>query len=321
MPVRFASTPLRAHVWCVLLFLCAILPAASASGRDVIPLVANADGYFVTPVRLNGAPGSTAIIDTAATFAMISARMARSVAIAPPDAGASKLNVLGLLGAREYPVVAIAGIELGDMRFSQVPAAYNNRERMPGSETVIPATAFTGDVLDFDFPRGEFTAYFGRPKTRGTRAPVRAPLVEENGLFFTEVNFNGTTAKALVDTGSPISLVNTSLAAAAGISLNVEKSQILNGATGGMLPAHVATARRFSVGRQSYRRIDILVADPALFESLGLHNEPVMLMGLDMLSSFRVQIDRSRQTLILTQADAGNSVMMKFNARDSRIPQ
>lgn len=64
----------------------------------------------------------------------------------------------------------------------------------------------------------------------------------------------------------------------------------------------------------------MIVADPALFDDLGLQQEPLMLLGIDYLSKFRVQIDRKRNSLLLTAADADQPILMEFYARDTRLP-
>lgn len=81
----------------------------------------------------------------------------------------------------------------------------------------------------------------------------------------------------------------------------------------------VAAVKRFSVARFSVRRINMIVADPAMFDDLGLRDEPAMLLGLDLLSLFRVQIDQRRGYIFLTASDDGSGMAINLNARDSRI--
>ena len=46
-----------------------------------------------------------------------------------------------------------------------------------------------------------------------------------------------------------------------------------------------------------------------------------MLIGLDLLSMFRVQIDIRRGYIILTPESSRRNVGINLNARDTRIPQ
>lgn len=296
-----------------------VLPVGASSGRLTFPLIVNREGYFVTPVRLNDSAEIAGIIDTAATLTMVEAPVARAAGISSAALSEQTVSVFGLLGERHYHTVRIPVLQAGSVWLSQVPAAYNDRETMPGGKVVIPATAFGGDVLDFDFPEGRFTVYDGRPQNSNQHAISRSRMTVEDGLFFTEVTINGVKAKALIDTGSPFTLINKKLAAAAGAKLDEEKTQRLRGATGGALNAEVAATRRLVLTRYTIRQLDLIVADPALFDELGMAEEPAMLLGLDLLSMFRMQIDRRRGHFILTLPDQDRGFSLNFNARDTRI--
>lgn len=301
----------------------ALLSAVSAFAAVepvTFPLLFNTQGYFVVQASINASPPVPVVIDTAATMAMIDSRAAMAAGISGPSDEEDRVSVFGLLGERQYGQVKIPQVRAGSVSLQQVTAAYNDREAMPGGPLVIPATAFGGDVIDFDFPAGQFSAYSGRPKRVGTVSPARSALTEVDGLYFAEISINGVKGKALVDTGSPVSLMNSAFARAAGVPRNEEKTQLLQGATGGKLLAHVATARQISVGYYTFRKMDMIVADPALFADLGLQQEPLMLLGIDYLSQFRMQIDRKRNVLLLTGANEGRPILMEFYARDTRLP-
>jgi len=302
------------------LALLSAVSAFAAVERVTFPLLFNTQGYFVVQASINASPPVPVVIDTAATMAMIDSRAAMAAGISGPSDEEDRVSVFGLLGERQYGQVKIPQVRAGSVSLHQVTAAYNDREAMPGGPLVIPATAFGGDVIDFDFPAGQFSAYSGRPKRVGTVSPARSALTEVDGLYFAEISINGVKGRALVDTGSPVSLMNSAFARAAGVPRNEEKTQLLQGATGGKLLAHVATARQISVGYYTFRKMDMIVADPALFGDLGLQQEPLMLLGIDYLSQFRMQIDRRRNVLLLTAADAGQPILMEFYARDTRLP-
>lgn len=296
-----------------------VLPVGASAGRLSFPLTVNREGYFVTPVRLNDSAEIVGIIDTAATLTMVEARAAQAAGIAQAAISEQTVAVFGLLGERHYHTIRIPALQAGSTSLSHVPAAYNDRETMPGGKIVIPATAFGGEVLDFDFPERRFTVYDGRPQNSNQQAISRSRLTIEDGLFFTEITINGVKAKALIDTGSPFTLINRNLAAAAGLRSDDDKTQRLRGATGGALNAEVATAKRMTLTRYTIRQLDLIVADPALFDDLGLSGEPVMLLGLDLLSMFRVQIDRRRGQLVLALPNEDRGFALNLNARDTRI--
>jgi hypothetical protein len=131
---------------------------------------------------------------------------------------------------------------------------------------------------------------------------------------------NGVTGLALIDTGSSISYVNSRFADDAGAKPNIEKTQILQGVSGKGIPVRVATARKFTLGAHRVSGPDLIVADPPLFAHLGLAEEPAMVLGLDYLSIFRVQLDRRRGYLVLGIGGGDNaSRSIQMNARGTRI--
>ncbi|PKP80265.1 MAG: hypothetical protein CVT79_15505 [Alphaproteobacteria bacterium HGW-Alphaproteobacteria-18] len=300
--------------------LCLCLPGDASAGRLIFPLTFNDAGYILTPISVNGTPEIPAIIDTAATIAMIDGRAAQRAGIDAPPADEIRVPVFGLLGQREFPLIRIGSISNDNVWVLQLAAAYNNREPMPGASLVIPAVSFGGDVLDFDFPAGRFSVYDGRPQNSSGNSG-RGSLTIEGGLMFTDISINGVKGRALIDTGSPFSFINSEMARAAKAQRDDDKTQRLQGATGGSLAVSVASVKRLSVARFNISRLNMVIADPAMFDDLGLRDEPVMLLGLDLLSLFRVQIDRRRGHLILTPKEEGRSVVINLNARDTRIPQ
>ena len=138
--------------------------------------------------------------------------------------------------------------------------------------------------------------------------------------MFVDVRINGKSGRAIVDTGSNISYVNSAFAGLAQMRTNEEKTQLLQGATGGDARVRVATARKMALGNFYFSGADLMVADPFLFESLGVTEEPAMVLGLDYLSLFTVQFDRRQNRMVLSlPAGERDGMAINFNARGSRI--
>jgi predicted aspartyl protease len=129
----------------------------------------------------------------------------------------------------------------------------------------------------------------------------------EDGLIFVGVRINGEKGRALIDTGSNLSYVNSAFARLAGMGRNEQRTKVLLGATGDSAPVWIGRAREIKLGGFSVDRFNVLVSDPVLLDEIGLRDEPVMVIGLDVLTQFRVQIDRKRQRFVLAMpaADLG----------------
>ena len=299
----------------------AALPAF-ASERQVIPFEMNAQDHMVVDLALNDGVKASGIIDTAATFPMIDGRTAREAGIPDPGESPLMVNVLGLTGQETYPVVRLDRLMAGNVLKADVPVALNRHLDVPGARNVLPASAFEGDVIDFDFQNRRVMVYNGRPDRSSGMVPSVQRFEEIDGLMFTEVRINGRKGRALIDTGSSVTYINSRFAEESGTSANVEKTQILQGATGGDQSLRVASARQLAIGDFRIAKVDILVTDPPLFDYLGMSEQPSMVLGLDLLSAFRVQIDRRRHRMVLCLPESGvNTRSLNLNARDTRIPE
>ncbi|WP_291197649.1 aspartyl protease family protein [Hyphomonas sp.] len=302
--------------------LLALCPApALAAERLVIPFEINDLDHMVVRIEINGTGGTTAVIDTAATFPMLDSRTASSSGVPAPGADPRRVNVLGLNGAREYPVVRVDEIRLGNLNLASLDAAYSEDLDVPGAAAnVLPSTAFPGDILELDFSRRVISVYDGRPDRPETDVSGRINYTVLDGLMFVDVRINGKPGRAIVDTGSNISYVNSAFAGLAQMRTNEEKSQLLLGATGGDARVRVATARKMSLGDFYFSGADIMVSDPFLFESLGVSDEPAMVLGLDYLSLFTVQFDRRQNRMVLSlPATKRKGMLVNLNPRGSRI--
>lgn len=301
----------------ILLALLCSIPAYAAE-RLVVPFDVNSHGQLVVQLRINDSSKAIGVVDTAATHAMIDLATANAAGVPMP--GDAMINVLGLEGAEIFPLVRVDSLSAGNVRIGQMNAALNRRIEVLGVHNVVPANAFAGDVIDFDFDAGRILVYDGRPDTSTTLTSSRLPMRQVNGLWFADVKLNGTKGLALIDTGSSISYVNSRFANDAGARPNDEKTKTLHGITGSGVAIRVATARRFSLGRHRVLGPDLLVADPAIFAHLGLADEPVMVLGLDYLSIFRVQLDRREQRLVLSSQGSKRGMGgVQLNAGGSRL--
>lgn len=297
--------------------------AAGASERLVVPFQISDLEHMVVPIVINNQHTTTGVIDTAATFAMVDARSATESGIRPPGADAPRVNILGVNGAKDYPVVRLGSIRAGNVNLGAVDAAYNRDLDIPGAAAnVLPSSAFPGDILEFDFRTNLISAYDGRPDRPLSNYYDRMPYKVDGGLMFIDIRINGRKGKALIDTGSNLTYVNSAFAAHANLRTNMDKTLLLQGATGRDESVRVATARKVQIADFNFHDADLLVSDPKMFEMLNLHEEPLMVIGLDLLSSFKVQFDRRHKRLILSLPDtAVKGVTVDLMARDTRLDQ
>lgn len=236
------------------------------------------------------------VIDTAATFPLIDSSVLKQEF---PKVGNEQIEILGLNGTRLFDIIEVESLRIGNQRFEQVLAAQNHRSRFPGPPNILPASSLVGRVLDFNFLENRLDIYNAPPLRPRFHINGQFDYVEYQRLPFIDVVINGVKGKALIDTGSDTSYMNLAYADAAGLSVVNESEVELFGADGHKLKIKSVTARRFRLGRFRYRKFDMLAADTELFAHLGLDEKPTMVLGLDLLRGYRMQIDRETQRLYL----------------------
>jgi predicted aspartyl protease len=294
---------------------------AGASERLVVPFQISDLEHMIVPIIINNQHHTTGVVDTAATIAMLDGRSAAQSGIALPGPDTPKVNILGLNGAKDYPLVRLGSLRAGTINLGAVDAAYNRDLEIPGAAAnVLPSSAFPGDVLEFDFRRMVISAYNGRPDRPQTNYYDRIPYTLDDGLIFIDIHINGRKGRALIDTGSNLTFVNSAFAEHAGLRTNLNKTLLLQGATGRDKSVRVATARKVKLADFFFNDADLLVSDPVMFEMMGLKEEPLMVLGIDFLSAFKVQFDRRRKRMILILPDSVvRGVTVDLMARDTRF--
>lgn len=321
LPKRRPDRPTAAFAAALVL---AAPPAfAAGAARTIIPFEISEHEHMIVELEINDRTRTTGVVDTAATFAMVDSREVAGSGVLPPDAASRQVNILGVNGERLYPVVHIGSIDLGGLRLSALDAAYSEDMDVPGAAAnILPVSAFPGDVLELNFEDGVISLYDGRPEIDRSRYADSLPFTLDDGLIFIPVQINGKIGRALVDTGSNLSYVNSAFARFANMKRDDETTRRLLGITGDSAGLSVVAARKIRFADFFIENPKLMVSDPVLLEKLGLEDEPVMILGLDILSRFQVQFDRRNSRVIFSVP--GSSVggaEMDLQAPATRLPQ
>jgi predicted aspartyl protease len=268
--------------------------AASATERNSLSLLPNEDNWPIVTISING-QSTSALIDTGATIAVVDDNLL-DTELRDQDAGETK--VLGLGGQRTFPLTRVSSIAVGAQSWSGIPAAVNTKDEFPIEQCVLPAALFVSQIIDFDFPNDRVDFYEGYPKfARGkTRSSISYTL--KGGLIYIPVRINGVRGKALVDTGASVSFVNPSFAERARGVRRIESEKEMHGADLSRNRIETYNLRDFKMGKFSVSRMSLPILDSELFHQIGFENEPMMVIGVDYLENFRVQIDQGRKRIV-----------------------
>lgn len=265
--------------------------SASAAEERTLTLQESARKQPFTSVVINGVETS-ALIDTGATIALIEHRF-----IPPEDSLATEDNqvrILGIGGAREYPIATLSSLQAGAEYWSGLRVAVNAKDQFPVTRSVIPISIFDTRVVDFDFRNQQVHFYDRRPKRIREGFTSSIKYEDINDLIFVPVEINGTRGTALIDTGADVSFVNEAFAKLSRGKLDEHRTKIIQGSDLSRVWASIHSFRRLEIGDHGFDRLTLPVVSTDLFTELGFVDEPMMVLGMDLLHHFRMQVDRRR---------------------------
>ncbi len=243
-------------------------------------------------VTVMGQP-ARATVDTGATYAMIDDRL-----LPPPAAGIDqRIEIVGVDGMREYQTIELASVKVGDIELGPMGAAINDNIAFPGDRTVLPAAAFEGRVLDFDFIEGQLSVHNGAPEAERGAYICRMDYQLIRGLPFLQARINKAKVLILIDTGATVSFINEPLSDAARTRVDEELTKVIFGAGGDPDKGSVHIAKDLILGKHKISRFKAISSESPIFAHLGIADQPVMVMGTDLLKHFRLQFDRHNQTV------------------------
>ena len=284
----------RALVWSVVCFVALSFQPAHASKTNTSVIELEPGKQVTVEVELNGVK-APAVIDTAATLPLINHDYIASSDIKWREA--DQLEILGIGGTRRYPTAELNSLSIGAESWIELPVAVNTVNRMPVQNSILPISLFNQRVIDFDFTNNELQLYDGPPKRvrRGEKSTVAYSYTER--LMFIDVEINGVKAKALIDTGANVSFVNPAFMRAADGKLDIEETLRVRGSDLSNQWASVFQFRQFRIGTYKVRKPRFVVLKTDLFEKLGMGDQPMMILGMDVLKHWRLQVDREQQQI------------------------
>lgn len=271
---------------------CTLARAASVPLRD-------ARNFMLAPVSLDGQPLDF-IVDTGAETSTVTPHAAAALHL-PPDTRHASL-LLGIAGPFRAPNVLVRSFAVGDVVRSDQSLSVGRMPHFPSGQPpvsgLLGADVLAGYDVDLDLPHGRMALYTPRDCSGFVpwRNAVAVPLARtRSGLVFVDVIVNGSTVRALLDTGARTTL----LAREAAANLGITQSQLAGdphriGIGIGMGNVDVRQHRFASLGLPGAIEHNT-IANVAEIKLPGVQ----MLLGADYLGARRVWISYSTGRLFL----------------------
>ncbi len=295
--MTFARLPLFKH-WrataCAVLAaaIVGMTSAASATEDRSLALIETTANRPYTNIEINGVR-TTALIDTGATIPLIPERYLDAERIA--DTIEDEARILGIGGQKYYPVTRLQTLSAGAEGWSDLRIAVNTENKFPIRRSVLPISIIDARVVDFDFPNHKVHLYDESPKrVRRTRRSWIS-YQEVNDLIFIPVRINGVRGRALIDTGADVSFVNPAFAEDTKARIDEVRTAMLRGSDLSSNRVSIHTFRRIYFAENKIDEVALPVLETDLFAELGFVDQPMMILGMDVLGQFRMQVDRDKK--------------------------
>ena len=184
--------------------------------------------------------------------------------------------------------VRVASLTLGPSTITNlmVPAL---REGDLGGDGMIGIDALVEQRLLMDFDKRLIKVEDARkPEPRYTDAIVITARLHRGQLILTQVKAAGLSLDAVIDTGSEITIGNLALRDRL-LSRNLTKQWTVSatGVTGKTIDLQIGWLRELKLGSVTLRDVPIAFADVPPFRVFGLADQPALLLGTDILETFR----------------------------------
>ncbi|MEA3052466.1 MAG: hypothetical protein QOG72_1369 [Sphingomonadales bacterium] len=265
-------------------------------------------------VRVNGRGPYQFVVDSGADTSVVGLRIARDLQL--PLGTPVTLN--NMTDRNIVDRVRVETLSLGPstIRDLQLPAL---READLGGAGMIGIDALARQRLMLDFEKRLIRIEDASKPVRSLPGDIVITARLQRGqLILTEVKAGRLTLDAVIDTGSQITIGNSALRDKLVRSrLYKFETVVATGVTGTSVTLQIARIGELRLGSVILRNVPMAFADVPPFEVFGLADRPALLLGTDLLETFRrVSLDfRARKVRFqLRRCRQGVSISTSPNA-------
>lgn len=235
-------------------------------------------------VGMNGRGPYRFVVDSGADTSVVGERVA--AALAMPSGRPVLLN--GMTERTYVQRVTVAELTLGQATFydRELPVL---KESDLGGDGMIGIDALAGQRLMLDFEKRTIAVQDAkRPAPRLDGEIVVVARARRGQLILTEVEANRKPIQAVVDTGSEITIGNMLLREQLFGRRLARLSKIqVTGVTGVTVDLELAIIKELKLGPVVLRDVPIAFAEVPPFAVFGLSQKPSLLLGTDLMETFR----------------------------------
>ncbi|WP_310469019.1 retroviral-like aspartic protease family protein [Sphingomonas sp.] len=235
-------------------------------------------------VHVNGTGPYQFLVDSGADTSVVGLRIARRLQL--PLGAPAYLHGITASSLVDRVKVAELGLGQSSVHNLQVPALL---ESDLGGEGMIGIDALVQQRLMLDFEKRVINVEDARTPAKWVAGEIVVTARRRRGqLILSQVRAAGLPVEAVIDTGSEITIGNSRLRDLL-IRGNRKKFVTIpvTGVTGVTVDLQLARIAELKLGSVTLRNVPIAFADVPPFEVFGLSKEPALLLGTDLMATFR----------------------------------
>ncbi len=235
-------------------------------------------------VLVNGRGPYRFLVDSGADTSVVGLRIARELQL--PVGTPATLNSMTATSRVDRVLVDTLTLGPSTIRNLEVPAL---AEADLGGAGMIGIDALVQQRLMMDFEKRVIKVEDAREPAKWMAGEIVVTARRRRGqLILTEVKAAGLPIEAVIDTGSEITIGNLALRDIL-IRGNRDKFTEVEatGVTGVTIKLQLARIGELRLGKVTLRNLPIAFADVPPFEVFGLARQPALLLGTDVLETFR----------------------------------
>ncbi|GGD78766.1 aspartyl protease family protein [Croceicoccus mobilis] len=251
------------------------------------------------PVHFDGVGPFPFLIDTGSETTVFSTQLAADLGLV----ALGSLSLAGGIGRADAQRIGATRFNIGKHAISSARAVLLEAEHLGAAGVLgIDSLRDYRVVFDFESDNITITRSRSRPKSalsarsdgRSFEITVRARRVDDR-MVLTSADLDGVPVQVIIDTGSNVSIANPALRRRLSRARAIGKASILD-VTGAEGLREVVLADSFRMGPLVMGESAFIISDSPAFESLGLSDQPAVLLGMNHLRAFRrISVDFARR--------------------------
>ena len=255
------------------------------------PMMKTKYGHVYVNTQLNNVKEQPMVLDTAATAGVIPNSVLAQLSI--PDNNITKEDVHGAGGIVSLSKVQLATTQVANIKVDDLPYVIQDMKVLKLDSGKVPGILGVGFLSKqctiLDFENELVTFYKNTCPKQASKNLNAANIWLEDDLIKLSIKLNGVVTDAILDTGSPVNIINSHLLdKLATEKLDKDKLEGLH--SKGITHQKLGEVS-YSIGEKVINSNNTIASDMPVFKKLGYENKPVFLLGLADFTKNKLVID------------------------------